>query len=131
MNVDPKSESDAYIWLHGVLYWRARGVLRVYVPEALRRAIMHEFHNVPIAGHLGWRKCYHAMSQHYYWPGMSESVRIYVISCPVYQRTKKTLQPRPPIRPLPVPARPFESITLDWISGFKEISMARIPLAYS
>jgi transposase InsO family protein len=34
------------------------------------------------------------------------------------QRTEQTSQPKPPIRPLPVPARPFEAITLHWISGF-------------
>jgi hypothetical protein len=111
--------------------------VRVYAPEVLRTALMHEFHNVPIAGHLGWRKCYLAVSQHYYWPGMSESVRIYVTSCPVCQRKKKTLQPRPPMRPLPVLARRFESITLDWIElvmiglvDSTEISMAELPLAY-
>ena len=58
------------------------------------------------------------MSQHYYWPGVPDEIRWYVTRCPVCQRTKKTNQPRPPIRPLPVPAPPFEHITLDWISGF-------------
>jgi hypothetical protein len=58
------------------------------------------------------------MAQHYYWPGMPEEVRQYVTRCPVCQRIKKTNQPRPPLRPLPAPARPFQHITLDWISGF-------------
>ena len=118
MNVYPKNEADTCVLLHGVLYWRARGVLRVYVPQSLRDALIREYHDIPIAGHLGWRKCSHTMIQHYYWPGMPDSVRQYVASCVVCQRTKKTNQPRPPIRPLPVPSRPFEHITLDWISGF-------------
>jgi transposase InsO family protein len=90
----------------------------VYVPETLRTTLISEFHDVPIAGHLGWKKCYHAMAQHYYWPGMAETIRLYVIRCPVCQRTKTTNQPCPPIRPLPAPPRPFGPITLDWISGF-------------
>jgi hypothetical protein len=48
---------------------------------------------------------------------MPENVREYVTHCPVCQRTKNTNQPKPPLRPLPVPARPFESNTLDWICG--------------
>jgi transposase InsO family protein len=48
---------------------------------------------------------------------MPNTVREYVTRCPVCQRTKRTNQPKPPIIPLPVPARPFEAITLDWISA--------------
>jgi transposase InsO family protein len=120
LNVDPKNTADAYVILHGVLYWRANGLLRVFVPIALRTDLIREFHDVPIAGHLGWRKCYQAMSQHYCWPGMPDEVRRYVISCPVCQLTKKTNQPKPPLRPLPTPARPFQHITLDWITGFPQ-----------
>jgi RNase H-like domain found in reverse transcriptase/Integrase zinc binding domain/Reverse transcriptase (RNA-dependent DNA polymerase)/Integrase core domain len=118
LNLDPKSNADAYVIHHGVLYWRANGVLRVYVPSSLRIDLIREFHDIPIAGHLGWRKCYQAMAQHYYWPGMPDGVREYVTHCPVCQRTKQTNQPKPPLRPLPAPARPFQHITLDWISGF-------------
>jgi hypothetical protein len=38
--------------------------------------------------------------------------------CAVCQRVKPTRQPRPPIQPLQVPAKPFSQITLDWIGGF-------------
>jgi hypothetical protein len=97
LNLAPKHEGDAYILLHGVLYWRAQGRMRVYAPECLRTELISEFHDIPIAGHLGWKKCYHAMAQHYYWPGMAESVRLYVVRCPACQRCKTTNQPRPPI----------------------------------
>jgi hypothetical protein len=49
---------------------------------------------------------------------MPESVRTYVIQCPVCQRVKQTNQPKPQLRPLEVPARPFQHTTLDWISSF-------------
>ncbi|GFW92204.1 retrovirus-related Pol polyprotein from transposon 297 [Trichonephila clavipes] len=32
--------------------------LRVYIPQSLREAIMHEFHDQPLAGHLGKKKMY-------------------------------------------------------------------------
>jgi hypothetical protein len=70
-------------------------VLRVYVPADLRSELMREYDDVPVAGHLGWRKCYHTMAQHYYWPGMPERVCTYVIQCPVHQRVKQSNQPKP------------------------------------
>jgi hypothetical protein len=61
INVHVKDDSDAYVLLNGVLYWRPKGVMRVYVPMSLRTELMREFHDLPIAGRLGWRKCYQAM----------------------------------------------------------------------
>jgi hypothetical protein len=51
MNVHPKIDSDAYVLLNGVLYWRSKGVMWVYVPMNLRTELMREFHDLPIAGH--------------------------------------------------------------------------------
>jgi hypothetical protein len=69
LNTDPKANHDAYIIHHGVLYWRANWVLHVYDPAVLRTELVREFHDLPIAGHLGWRKTYQAMAQHYWPPG--------------------------------------------------------------
>jgi hypothetical protein len=55
LNVDLKSTVDAYVILHSVLYWRAHGLLRVFVPTALRTDLIRAFHDVPISEHLGWR----------------------------------------------------------------------------
>jgi transposase InsO family protein len=117
INFDDKSNADQFVLLHGVLYWRSKGTLRVYVPAPLRDQLLHEFHDLPIAGHLGWRKTYLALHQHYYWPHMPEHVQQYVSRCVVCQRVKSTRQPTPPIRPLPVPSKPFEMITLDWLTA--------------
>ncbi|GFX19583.1 transposon Ty3-I Gag-Pol polyprotein [Trichonephila clavipes] len=37
-------------------YSTTLGELRVYIPQSLREAIMQEFHDLPLAGHLGKRK---------------------------------------------------------------------------
>ncbi|GFV04933.1 uncharacterized protein TNCV_1751541 [Trichonephila clavipes] len=39
-------------------YFTTLGELRVYIPKSLREAIMQEFHDLPLAGHLGKRKTY-------------------------------------------------------------------------
>jgi hypothetical protein len=42
----------------------------------------------------------------------------YVITCPTCQRNKPTPQPALKLHPLPVPSKPFQHISLDWLSGF-------------
>jgi hypothetical protein len=105
---------------HGVLYYVAHGSFRVYVPDAdnLRMGLIHAFHSSPVAGHFGVQQVCLTMSQHYYWPDMRAQIARYVAACPVCQRTKATRQPTPPRHPLPAPSRPFEMISLDWLSGF-------------
>ncbi|GFW01007.1 retrovirus-related Pol polyprotein from transposon 17.6 [Trichonephila clavipes] len=39
-------------------YFSTLGELRVYIPGSLRKDIMKEFHDLPLAGHLGKRKTY-------------------------------------------------------------------------
>ena len=58
------------------------------------------------------------MTQHYHWPNMPSDVRSYIASCPACQRVKPTKQQSPPLQPLEVPLRPFQEITLDWLTGF-------------
>ena len=76
------------------------------------------FHDLPVAGHLGWHKTYDALSQHYYWPGMVADVQVSIRQCHTRQRTKITWQPKPDLHPLPVPDRPFSHLILDWLSRF-------------
>jgi hypothetical protein len=54
--------SNGFVLHHGVLFYRNDGLLRVYVPKqhGLRVEVIHEFHDLPIAGHFGWKKTYHA-----------------------------------------------------------------------
>ena len=112
------SLKDGYVLQHGVLLCRCNGLLRVFVPQAnrLRTALISQFHNILIAGYFGWKKIYHALAQHYYWSNMTADVHTYVTRCPTCQRMKPTRQPKPPIQPLEVPPRPFDRITLDWMT---------------
>ena len=115
-------QSLSYRTRAGVLYYVAKGAYRVYVPDAhgLRNKLLHDYHCAAIAGHYGASKVLVAMSQHYYWPCMPADVEAFVRACPVCQVCKPTQQPTPSIKPLPVPDKPFQHITLDWLSGFPE-----------
>lgn len=73
--------------LHGVLFYCLDGQYRVFVPSSLRNELVSEFHDLPVAGHFGWRKMYDALYQHYYCPHMELFVRAFVKKCPVCQLT--------------------------------------------
>jgi hypothetical protein len=43
--------------------------------------ILHEMHNVPYAGHLGYQKTVAAVKSHYFWPGMKKEIAEYIARC--------------------------------------------------
>jgi hypothetical protein len=102
-----------------VTYYHHKGVLRVHVPSShkLRKKLLVLYHNVPAAGHFGVEKSYRALSQFYYWPHMKDDVAEHVRCCPERQRNKPTAALPVATHPLPAANRPFECITLDWLSG--------------
>jgi transposase InsO family protein len=83
----------------------------------LRNRIIREHHDVMIAGHFGWRKVLHSISQWYYWDTLQADVKAFVQACPHCQLYKPTKQPVPVILPTPVISRPFAEISMDWVSA--------------
>ena len=58
------------------------------------------------------------LEQHFYWPSMSEDIKLYIRTCDVCQRLGKGGKPAPaPLHNLPVIAEPFSRIAID-IVGF-------------
>ncbi|GFV03019.1 hypothetical protein TNCV_2744821 [Trichonephila clavipes] len=47
-----------------LFYTKYSATLRMYIPKSLREAIMQEFHDLPLAGHLGKRKTYLKLRAH-------------------------------------------------------------------
>ncbi|GFX24773.1 retrovirus-related Pol polyprotein from transposon 17.6 [Trichonephila clavipes] len=62
-------------------YSTTLGELRVYTPRSLREAIMKEFHDLPLAGHLGKRKTYFKLRDTCYFPYMRKYIFEYVSTC--------------------------------------------------
>ena len=102
----------------GLLFWEDwQGNMRLYVPKDLRVPIMTEDHESPAAGaHCGYHKAYNRLALTYYWPRMARDVRKFVTTCDICQRMKiKKHAPYGMLRPLPIPSRPFEVVTMDFI----------------
>jgi hypothetical protein len=76
----------------GNLWW-LRG--RVFVPPSLRPRVLQQFHDNPLAGHLGSMKTLDLLSRTVAWPGIRKDVASYTKSCFSCQRAKHSTQ-KPP-----------------------------------
>lgn len=97
---------------------RFRG--RVFVPHDVltRQELLRSYHDEPTAGHLGVHKTLNLLARYYYWDAMIKDVKDYVRTCPVCQRTKAHKhRPYGLLAPLPPPSRPWQEITMDFITG--------------
>uniref|UniRef100_A0AAV1UN18 Uncharacterized protein n=1 Tax=Peronospora matthiolae TaxID=2874970 RepID=A0AAV1UN18_9STRA len=83
----------------------------------LRARIIHEYHDAPIGGHLGREKTFAAVSRDLFWPHMYKWVRNWVRTCEICQRVKPSPSSQAPLRPLPIAAEDWSSVSMDFIFG--------------
>ncbi|KAE8673495.1 Detected protein of unknown function [Hibiscus syriacus] len=105
-------------WLDGGLLY-ARGH-RLYVPQfkGLRKELMRECHDSKWAGHPGIHRILALIAEHYYWPHMGNDVEAYVKTCLVCQQDKiEQKRPAGLLQPLPIPEKPWETLSMDFIVG--------------
>jgi hypothetical protein len=100
------------------------GLLRykgcVYVPKdhAVREEILRINHDDPQGAHFGRERTLDAIRRKYFWHGMAKDIREYVKTCDICQRVATHRHKEyGMLEPLPKPKRPFETITLDFITG--------------
>jgi len=92
---------------------------RLCVPndQALRLAILWEFHDAPVVGHLGFHKTLALVASRFWWPHMSRTVKAYVSSCSTCHRTKPSQSLRPVLlQPLPIASQPWAQVSMDLIT---------------
>ncbi|GBG84348.1 hypothetical protein CBR_g38319 [Chara braunii] len=92
------------------------GFKRLVVPsgETLRSLFLGECHDA--MGHLGYKKTSVNLVQRFWWPNMLDDVKKYVETCQVCQRDKpRTQAPLGLLKPLPIPAGPGQSISMDFM----------------
>ena len=77
---------------------------------------MSQAHDERSSGHFGHTKTLDLVRRAFSWPGMSSYIADYIASCEICQHSK--LPHRPPqglLKPLPIPPRPWSSISWDHI----------------
>jgi transposase InsO family protein len=79
---------------------------------------MRTNHDDPQGGHFGTARTLDAIRRKYFWHGMAKGIKKYVKTCNVCQRVAvHRHREYGMLEPLPRPKRPFETITLDFITG--------------
>ncbi|KAH9328294.1 hypothetical protein KI387_000402, partial [Taxus chinensis] len=96
---------------------------RIYIPKwgKLRRELLHECHDSVWAGHPGQKRTLALIERGFYWPKMREDADEYVRSCLICQQDKPVYKaPAGTLQPLPIPIRPWVSVSLDFITQLPE-----------
>jgi len=113
------SMSDCKIHQEGYLRYRER----IWLPghEPLTTKVIQTTHDAAVSGHPGRDATIALVSRQFYWPGCGQDLRRFVRNCGVCGRTtvwrdKKNAM----LRPLPIPERIWQEISMDHITGLPE-----------
>ena len=92
----------------------------MYVPRVpdLREEILGHFHNSKEGRHSRWLRTYIKVKHFFYWEGLKKEVKELVARCDTCQKVKS--DPRAPmglLQPLPIPARIWEDLSIDFVEG--------------
>ena len=106
-----------------VLYYKSvvdDEFIRVCVPNtgSLRTDLIRQCHDELTSGHFGSLKTYELLARSFYWPKMIRTVKRYVGTCDVCQRSKATnVATQGLFKPLPIPTGRWTDITLDFVGA--------------
>jgi hypothetical protein len=87
------------------------------IPSSERAKMIWESHYSRVAGHFGIEKTVAVLQQHFYWSKLRQDVSKYIRSCMACAISKLTIKKQGMYTPLPTPERPWESISMDYMSG--------------
>lgn len=92
----------------------------VFVPKdtAVRAEILRTHHDDPQGGHFGIKRTLDTIQRKYYWQGLPSDVKNHVKTCQVCQENRTPRhKPYGMLERVAQPTRPFETISLDFITG--------------
>src|SRR5882724_7866719 len=90
----------------------------IYVPNSsnLQLHVLQYLHGHPLAGHFGQTKTLHQVCMQYYWPRLPVYVKNYCKSCATCSHPKPVHhKPYGLLKQLPIPKKPWNSISMDFI----------------
>ncbi|GBG73443.1 hypothetical protein CBR_g16159 [Chara braunii] len=111
-----KKTSAEFELVNGLLFLEKAGNKQLCVPnsESLRSLFLGECRDA--TGHFGYKKTAANLLQRFWWPTMMRDAQLYVETCQVCQRDKpRTQAPLGLLKPLPIPERPGESLSMDFM----------------
>ena len=66
---------------------------------------------------LALTKIVEMVKRSYFWPKLNNDVRNFIESCTIFQQAKGITTNQGIYQPLPIPSRPWESISMDFVMG--------------
>ena len=90
---------------------------KLCIPQTERVNIIQEAHTSLISGHFGVSKTVAQLQRLCYWPRMYEIVSRYIKGCTMCAKSKPNNRKIGLYTPLPVPSRPWESVSMDFVGG--------------
>jgi hypothetical protein len=119
-----KGKNRAYrLGTNGMLYFEdADGNLRLCVPKSERPDLIKEIHDsAHKSAHAGWECTLANLRERFYWPSMRADITKYVLTCDPCQKIKHDQGAKKGfLQPLSIPATPFDTITLDFVTGLPD-----------
>ena len=89
---------------------------RLVVSKDKASQVIDQAHSQVETAHPGINKTYSLLKSRYFWPGMKDDIQQFVRNCPcVRDKARRDKQPGL-LKPLPIPNRPWEHITMDFMS---------------
>jgi hypothetical protein len=93
----------------------------IYIPRTLQKEVIRRHHDMPTHGHMGIEKTMEHISRNYYMQNLHRKVRNYIRECDTCQRDKPARHsPYGELQLSEVPTKPFEWITMDFITKLPE-----------
>jgi hypothetical protein len=109
-----KSQWIEYMIQDGLLF---RGN-QLCIPKcSMRENMLKEKHSGGLVRHFGHDKTFSKLNGSYFWPGMRIDVKIFLGRCRICQHTKGKRQNTRLYQSLPIPKRPWDVVSMDFVLG--------------
>ena len=83
----------------------------------MRENLIQEKHSGDLSRHFGQDKTFASVANFYFWPNMQHDVKKFVERCRICHHAKGRSQNIGLYQPLPIPARPWDSLSMDFVLG--------------
>jgi len=113
-----KTETGLYIRHHknnGVGI-EVKAQIVIPMDEKLRKDIIQMCHDHEMAAHRGVKLTIQKIQRDFWWYGLNRDVEKYISTCVQCQSNKSSSQPKTVLKPLQIPERKWQSISLDLIT---------------
>ena len=107
-------EIDVFLIQDGYMFW----FRKLYIPRtSVREFLFWELHAGGLANHFGHNKTIEVIEHRFYWSSLKRDVPKLIGRCHTWQLAKQRKQNTGLYTPLPVPNRPWEDISMDFVLG--------------